>query len=72
LARGDQETTLLHLDLGPVARLLKQEDMSVSHLLAAVACAWSLGVSPTLMRAGLKNFRQKNESASQEKARMKA
>jgi len=72
LARGDQETTLLHLDLGPVARLLKQEDMSVSHLLAAVACAWSLGVTPTLIRAGLKNFRQKTESESQEKARMKA
>jgi cyanophycin synthetase len=72
LARGDQETTLLHLDLAPVARLLKHEDMSVSHLLAAVACAWSLGVTPTLMRAGLKNFRQKTESESQEKARMKA
>ena len=72
LARGDQETTLLHLELGPVARLLKQDDMSVSHLLAAVACAWSLGVTPTLIRAGLKNFRQKTESESQEKARMKA
>ncbi len=72
LARGDQETTLLHLELGPVARLLKQDDMSVSHLLAAVACAWSLGVTTTLIRAGLKNFRQKTESESQEKARMKA
>jgi len=58
LARGNQENPLFHIDLAPIAHLLR-EGMSISTLLAAVATAWSLEIPPLLIRAGLKNFGQK-------------
>ena len=32
------------------------EDKKLEHILAAVAVGWALGISPELMRAGIKNF----------------
>jgi len=61
LARGDQENPLFHIDLAPIAQLLR-DGMTVHTLLAAVATAWSLDIAPLLIRAGLKNFAQKTQS----------
>ena len=63
LARGNQENPLFHLDLAPIAQLLR-DGMNPSTLLAAVAGAWSLDIAPLLIRAGLKNFGQKTHSVS--------
>jgi hypothetical protein len=52
-----------------IARLLKQ-GLHINTLLAAVATGWSLGITPLLIRAGLKNFGQKNEQVSKDLARM--
>jgi cyanophycin synthetase len=60
LARGDQENPLFHIDLAPIAQLLR-EGMSTPTLLAAVAAGWSLDIPPLLIRAGLKNFGQKTQ-----------
>lgn len=61
LARGDQETLLFALDFKPIAKLIKDEGLTTSTLLAAVATSWALDVQPLLIRAGLKNFgQQKN------------
>jgi cyanophycin synthetase len=69
LARGDQETSLFHLDMDLIARLLKQ-GLHINTLLAAVATGWSLGITPLLIRAGLKNFGQKHDQVSKDLARM--
>jgi cyanophycin synthetase len=69
LARGDQETPLFHLDMDLIARLLKQ-GLHINTLLAAVATGWSLGITPLLIRAGLKNFGQKHDQVVQDLARM--
>jgi len=58
LARGNQENPLFHIDLAPIAQLLR-DGMTLSTLLAAVATGWSLDIPPLLIRAGLKNFGQK-------------
>jgi cyanophycin synthetase len=60
LARGDQETLLFHLDFPPIAMRIKQDGFNLSTLLAGVACGWALDIAPLLIRAGLKNFGQKN------------
>jgi len=44
--------------------------LHINTLLAAVATGWSLGITPLLIRAGLKNFGQKNEQVSKDLARM--
>jgi cyanophycin synthetase len=56
MARGDQRTELFSLGMAPIARLIKHEQVALPTLLAASACAWSLDISPALIRAGLKNF----------------
>ena len=58
MARGDQETLLFPLDFKPIAKLIKDEGLETSTLLAAVAAAWALDIAPLLIRAGLKNFGQ--------------
>ena len=66
LARGDQETLLFHLDFPPIAVRIKQDGFQLETLLAGVACAWALDIAPLLIRAGLKNFGQKTNVATQE------
>jgi cyanophycin synthetase len=58
MARGDQETMLFPLEFKPISRLITDEGLSTSTLLAAVATAWALDIKPLLIRAGLKNFGQ--------------
>ncbi len=77
MARGDQETMLFALEFAPILRLIKQESLSTSTLLASVATAWALDIAPLLIRAGLKNFGQHEtaptpnaQSQSVKKARM--
>ena len=62
LARGNQENELFHLDLPMIARLL-QEGIALPTLLASVAAAWALDITPLLIRAGLKNFGQQQQVA---------
>ena len=69
LARGDQETQLFHLDMEMISRLLTQ-GLHINTLLAVVATGWSLGITPLLIRAGLKNFGQKHDQVSKDLARM--
>jgi cyanophycin synthetase len=57
LARGEQETALFHLDVTLFSRLLN-EGLELPTLLASVAAAWALDITPQLIRAGLKNFGQ--------------
>jgi len=61
LARGNQENPLFHLDLAPIAQLLR-DGMTIPTLLAAVAIGWSLEIPPLLIRAGLKNFGRKTHA----------
>ncbi len=65
LARGDQETLLFHLDFPPIARRIKQDGFNLSTLLAGIATGWALDIAPSLIRAGLKNFGQKNIDSPQ-------
>ena len=69
LARGDQETSLFHLDMELIVKLL-QQGLHINTLLAAVATGWSLGITPLLIRAGIKNFGQKHEQVTKDLARM--
>jgi len=62
LARGNQENELFHLDLPMIARLL-HEGIALPTLLASVAAAWALDITPLLIRAGLKNFGQQQQVA---------
>jgi len=65
MARGDQETLLFPVDFKPISRLIKDEGLEMSTLLASVATGWALDIAPLLIRAGLKNFgQQANASAS--------
>ena len=68
LARGKTQTVLLQLDFPPIAKLLKNGGLSLSHVLAAVAVAWALDMSPDLIRAGLKNYGQPAADAARKKA----
>jgi cyanophycin synthetase len=58
LARGKTETVLLQLDFPPIAKLLAEGGISLPNVLAAVAVAWALDMTPELIRAGLKNYGQ--------------
>ena len=68
LARGKTETVLLQLDFPPIAKLLKNGGLSLSHVLAAVAVAWALDMTPDLIRAGLKNYGQPAPEVARKKA----
>ncbi len=68
LARGQTHTVLLQLDFPPIAKLLNNGGLSLSHVLAAVAVAWALDMSPDLIRAGLKNYGQPTPDAARKKA----
>jgi hypothetical protein len=52
-----------------ISRLLTQ-GLHINTLLAVVATGWSLGITPLLIRAGLKNFGQKHDQVSKDLARM--
>jgi len=60
MARGDQETMLFALEFKPISRLIKDEGLTTSTLLASVASGWALDIQPLLIRAGLKNFGQQD------------
>jgi cyanophycin synthetase len=68
LARGDQETQLFAVDFKPIAKLIKDESLELSTLLACVASAWALDIAPLLIRAGLKNFGQQTPSTDEPSA----
>jgi cyanophycin synthetase len=72
LARGPTETVLLQLDFPPIEKLLKDGGISLPHVLAAVAVAWALDLTPDLIRAGLKNYGQPAAPAKPQVARKKA
>jgi len=72
LARGDQETMLFPLEFKPIARLIKEEGLTTSTLLASVAAAWALDIQPLLIRAGLKNFGQQEVTSSPSGAQAKS
>jgi cyanophycin synthetase len=55
LARGPEETVLAQLDCFPLLRRAAG-DTTVASLLAAVAAAWALDISPDLIKAGIKTF----------------
>ena len=63
MARGDQETLLFPIDFKPIARLIRDEGLEMSTLLASVAAGWALDISPLLIRAGLKNFGQQDSTS---------
>jgi len=55
LARGPEETVLAQLECFPLLRRAEGA-ASVASLLAAVAAAWALDISPDLIKAGIKTF----------------
>ena len=72
MATGDIEAVLVKLDFPPIAKLLADGRMSLPNVLAAVAVAWALELTPELIRAGLKNYGQPSAMANPEVARMNA
>ncbi|MEC5396225.1 cyanophycin synthetase [Uliginosibacterium sp. H1] len=54
LAQGGEDTALAKLSHFPLAR--DADDITVEALLAAIAGAWALGVSPDLIRAGVETY----------------
>ena len=63
---------LLQLDIPQIAKLLSVGGISLSNVLAAVAVAWALDLTPDLIRAGLKNYGQPPAPAKPKVARKKA
>ncbi|MGZ8982318.1 MAG: cyanophycin synthetase [Methylotenera sp.] len=71
LATGSEEVPLARLVAIPLLGLeyesspvesSQAEGSQTEHVLAAVAAAWALGISPELIRAGIKTFRTVNET----------
>ena len=66
LATGSGEVLLTKLEAIPLLSLecegFSAANQQVEHILAAVAAAWALGISPELIRAGIETFRIVNES----------
>jgi cyanophycin synthetase len=58
LAQGQDETPLASAGQPSLTALLAFAPDAPSQLLAAVACAWHLGLAPTLIRASLLRFAQ--------------
>jgi cyanophycin synthetase len=71
LARGQAETMLLQLNFPPIAKLLSEGGISLPNVLAAVAVAWALDMTPELIRAGLKNYGQPTAPIKPKVARKK-
>ena len=72
MSRGTHEHSLLQLDFPAIAKHLSDGTLSLHNLLASVAVAWALDLSPDLIRAGLKNYGQPSAIANLDLARMKA
>ena len=72
MVRGELETVLVRLDFPPIAKLLADGHLSLSNVLAAVAVAWALDMTPDLIRAGLKNYGQPYTLANPAVARINA
>ena len=72
MARGSHHHVLLKLDFPAIAKHLKDGTLSLHHLLASVAVAWALDLSPDLIRAGLKNYGQPAAIANLDIARKTA
>lgn len=54
MSRGTHEHSLLQLNFPAIAKHLSDGTLSLHNLLASVAVAWALDLSPDLIRAGLK------------------
>jgi hypothetical protein len=63
---------LLKLDFPAIAKHLKDGTFHLHTLLASVAVAWALDLSPDLIRAGLKNYGQPAAIANLDLARTNA
>ena len=72
MSRGTHEHSLLQLDFPAIAKHLSDGKLSTHNLLASVAVAWALDMTPDLIRAGLKNYGQPSAIANVDLARMKA
>jgi cyanophycin synthetase len=72
MSRGAHEHSLLQLDFPAIAKHLSDGKLSTHNLLASVAVAWALDMTPDLIRAGLKNYGQPSAIANVDLARMKA
>jgi cyanophycin synthetase len=72
MSRGTHEHSLLQLDFPAIAKHLSDGKLSTHNLLASVAVAWALDMTPDLIRAGLKNYGQPSAIANVTLARMKA
>jgi len=72
MSRGTYEHSLLQLDFPAIAKHLSDGTLSLPNLLASVAVAWALDMTPDLIRAGLKNYGQPSAIANVDLARMKA
>ena len=71
LLNGPHSQALLDLDFPAIAKQLKDGVIHPDNLLAAVAVAWALALSPDLIRAGLKNYGQPAAMANVDLARIK-
>jgi len=72
MSRGTHEQSLLKLDFPAIAKNLANGTLNLHNLLASVAVAWALDMTPDLIRAGLKNYGQPSAIANVDLARMKA
>ena len=72
MARGTHQNVLLKLDFPAIAKHLKDGTFHLHTLLASVAVAWALDLSPDLIRAGLKNYGQPAAIANLDLARTNA
>jgi cyanophycin synthetase len=72
MSRGTHEQSLLQLDFPAIAKNLANGTLNLYTLLASVAVAWALDMTPDLIRAGLKNYGQPSAIANVDLARMKA
>jgi len=71
LLNGPHSQVLLDLDFPAIAKQLNDGVIHPDNLLAAVAVAWALALSPDLIRAGLKNYGQPAAMANVDLARIK-
>jgi cyanophycin synthetase len=72
MSRGTHEHSLLQLDFPAIAKHLSDGKLSTHNLLASVAVAWALDMTPDLIRAGLKNYGQPAAIANIDLARKNA
>jgi cyanophycin synthetase len=65
LAQGQNETPLVSASQPAIAALLARSPSAPGEALAAVACAWHLGLSPDLIRASLLRFAESQDSETE-------